>query len=123
MDSNIYTSVLPLIGVVTAIGGAVYTILKILREIRKSKKAEADRIIDECKELDLVLKAKLEAKLSLLETQLHNLELNVAKDFSSMKESHTLELRNLGDKIESLRDEFRTQSVGILNLLTKLVQK
>jgi hypothetical protein len=120
---DIYSSILPAAGAVSIVSGAWYSVLKILRELRKTKKAEADRIIEECKELDLIAKNKLEAKINLLEAQLHNIEINVAKDLSNLKESHAVALSNLSEKIESIRDQLNEQHSQLLSFLTRLLDK
>jgi hypothetical protein len=124
MDLSIFSSdnmILASAGTITTLAGAAYAVLKVLRELKKVKKAETDRLIEECKELDSILRGKLEVRINILETQLHGLEASVNKDISNLKENHTLELKNLSDRIENLRDDLRGQHSQILNLLTKLV--
>jgi hypothetical protein len=123
MDLTAYNAILPVTGAISVFCGAWYSVLKILRELHKAKKIETDKIIEECKELDLILKSKLESKINLLEAQLHNLEFNVSKDLSNIKDTHALELKNLGDKIEALRNDLQNQHAGVLQLLTRLVDR
>ena len=123
MELGNYNVILDFVGAISAIGGAWYTILKILREIRKSKKADYDRILDQAKEHNAATKAKLETRIELLEADFHNLEESMAKDFAHIKETQANELRNLGEKIENLREEIKTAHTSLINLLTKLVDK
>jgi hypothetical protein len=114
-------SILTIVEVLSAIGGFTYSILKIIKESKKTKKIQADRIIEECKELDLVVKNNLESRIDLLEHQLHNLEANVAKDLTNLKENHTIELKNLSERIELLRADLTSQHSQIVSLLMKMI--
>jgi hypothetical protein len=42
---------------------------------------------------------------------------------SNIKDTHALELKNLGDKIEALRNDLQNQHAGVLQLLTRLVDR
>jgi putative protein kinase ArgK-like GTPase of G3E family len=105
----------------SGIVGFLAAIAKVIKETKKAKKEEANRIIEECKELDLVVKDKLEAKISVLENKIHALESDVAKDFDNLKETHAIELKNLSERIELLRLDLNTQHSQIIGLLTKLI--
>jgi phosphomevalonate kinase len=123
MDLSGTNSILPSLGLITGLATTWYSVQKVVREYRKNRKKEADRILDEAKELDRAVKDRLEAKIDLLEAELHSLQDSVAKDLNHIKETQASELRNLSDKIELLREEIRDQSSGILSLLTQLVKK
>lgn len=124
MDMGGYGSIISATtGVIAAIGGAILYILRVIREIRKSKSAEADRLLDEAKSHGLSIKTKLEAKIDLLENQLNNLEENVAKDIGHLKETQSSEIKNLANKIEDLREELLQGHGSLVALLTKLVDK
>jgi ABC-type transporter Mla subunit MlaD len=122
MDLSGTNSILPSLGLITGLATTWYSVQKVVREYRKNRKKEADRILDEAKELDRAVKDRLEAKIDLLEAELHSLQDSVAKDLNHIKETQASELRNLSDKIELLREEIRDQSSGILSLLTQLVK-
>lgn len=121
MDFSNTNSLLSLAGVITTVAGAFYAILKILRELRKSKEKDIEKIINECKELDQIVKGKLESKISVLEAQLQNLRSEVNKDLSNLKDNHAIELKNLGERIEALRVDLTTQHSQIIGLLAKLI--
>jgi uncharacterized protein YPO0396 len=123
MDLSGTNSILPALGLITAVTTTWYSVQKVIREYRKNRKKEADRILDEAKELDRAVRDRLEAKIDLLEAEIHNLEESVQKDFVNLKDNHAIELKNIGEKLEILRSEIREQSHGILALLTKLVDK
>ena len=123
MEIGGLSSLLTLIGVLTAIGGVILSFFRIVKEIRKSKKAVTDKILDEAKEYDLILKSKLDAKIDRLELELDNLKTNVQKDFENIKDSHSLELKNLGDKLESLRTQLNEQHSQLMSILVKMIDK
>lgn len=118
-----YTTLLELAGAVTTIGGAIITIRKIIKESHKAKKESVAEILHAAKEADHEMRIELESKIQALGTKLSTLELSVEKDLSHLKEAYTSEIKNLGGKIEDLRNELRQQHAGLLDLLTKLVGK
>lgn len=121
MDLSGYNSVLPSLAFITAVSTAWYSVQKIIREYRKIQKSKSEKILEEAQEYDKLIKEKLESKINILELEIHNLRDNVSKDLSSIKDSHALELKNLSDRIEMLRDDLRNQHSQLLSVLTKLV--
>jgi hypothetical protein len=121
MDLANAGSITSIIEIASGIGGLWYLGLKIVREGRKAKKIEANRIIEECKALDLVMKSNLEAKIDMLESQIHTLEISVAKDLTNLKDNHAIELKNLSERVELLRSDLTTQHSQIITLLMKMV--
>jgi len=107
----------------TALGSAWIFVRKIVKDLHKARQDQADAIIKQAREEDSLLKLKLEAKIDGLKTELKSLEFNINKDLNFVKQSHTSELKNLGEKIESLRTELSAQHGSLLALLTKLVEK
>jgi len=99
----------------------VYTLQKIARQARKSHKEDSAAILQLAKDEDSLLKAKLEARIERLDAQLQTLELSVTKDVSHLKETYSNEIKNLGKKIEDLRDEVRSTHSQLVQLLTKLI--
>jgi hypothetical protein len=120
MDLSNTSAITSLVEMTSGIGGLWYLGLKIVREVRKAKKAEANRIIEECKELDLVVKSKLEAKINMLESQMQNLKSSVEKDLTSLKDNHAIELKNLSERVEQLRSDLATHNSQIIALLMKM---
>lgn len=111
------------LGVLIAGSGLILTWQKIVKNAKKSKEEEAARIIQRIKEEDQNLKNKLEARIEKLDAQIKNLELNVNKDLSFVKESYKAELKTLGEKIEILRSELSSQYGSLVSLLSKLIDK
>lgn len=118
-----YTTMISVAATISALGGAWLTIRKIARDAHKSKKEHAEEILSAAKELDLELKLKTDAKIQALDSQLKNLEANVKKDLEHLKETHTNEIKNLGEKIEALRDQLNSQHAQMIAFLSKLVDK
>ena len=104
--------------------GAIYSgIKRFLGASRRKKMAYRESILDEAKNQAGAMKAELEAKIKAAMDEIENVKISVENDLSSLKNSHTIELKNLGDKVQLLREELQDQSRGILALLTKLVDK
>lgn len=133
MDTSIQiSSILGIAGTISTIGGAWWTIRKLSRDLRKDRELESAKILQEAKEADARLKAALEAKreviyqelnnkIGRLESRLDNLEESVTKDFAHVRETYNGEIRNLGDKIEDLRSELRSQHGQLVALLGKMI--
>lgn len=133
MDANIpISSILGFAGAMSTFLGALWTIRKLSRDLRRERDLESAKILQEAKEADSKLKAAWEAKRELhlqevngkiksLEDRLNNLEESVTKDFAHVRETYNGEIRNLGDKIEDLRSELRNQHGQLVTLLGKMI--
>jgi septal ring factor EnvC (AmiA/AmiB activator) len=111
------------LGIIVALGTCWAFVRKILKDLKKSRKEEAEGIIKQAREEDSFMRIKLEARLETLKTELRNLEFNVNKDFQHVKESHSNEIKALGEKIEAIREQLNSQHSQLLEFLTKLVSK
>lgn len=111
------------VGALIAIGTLVLTVQKILKNVKKAKEEERAKILQEAKEQVASVKIELEAKIDGLEEKLKNVETSVGKDLSHLKDLHESEIKVLGEKIESLRDELKTQHVQLMTILTKLIDE
>lgn len=133
MDVGItFSSLIILSGAITTIGGAWLTVRKLSKDFRKERDLEAAKILQDAKEAVGKLKAAFESKrevtiqeinskFNALEVRLENLEDSVAKDFAHVRETYNGEIRNLGDKIEDLRSELRSQHGQLVTLLGKMI--
>jgi len=108
---------------ITAFGTAWITIRKIAKDAEKQKKIQSASILQAAKEADAVLFTKLDNKIHDLSLELKVHKESNQKDLEHLKETHNSELKNLGEKIETLRDELRQQSKNILELLSKMIGK
>lgn len=135
MEANIeLSSLLVIIGAISTVVGAWIKIRSLAKDHRKERELEAAKILQAAKEAAFRVKAEVEAKrevqteqvnarIAALETRLDNLESSVAKDFAHVRETYNGEIRNLGDKIEDLRSELRSQHGQLVNLLSEMIKK
>lgn len=112
----------PLAALVT-LSGLVLTWQKIVKNSKKAREEDSAKILHAAKEEDSLLKLKLEARIEKIDAQLKTLEQSVTKDIDHMRSTYAAEIKVLGDKIEALRDELRSQHSGLVELLTKLISK
>lgn len=110
------------LGVAIGVATLVVTLQKVFRNFRKERDEYAAKILQTAKEEDSLLKAKLEARIEKIDAQLKNLELNINKDITHLKETYSTEIKVLGEKIETLRDELRNQHSQMVTLLSKLIE-
>lgn len=122
MDLSNIQIMIPMGGLASLVG-IWLTMQKILKNIRREREEYSAKILQSAKEADSAVRSILESKIEKIHAELKNLELNINKDLNHIKESHSTELKNLGDKIEALRDELRQQSAGTLELLTRIIDK
>lgn len=106
---------------VLLVGSIILTLQKVVKNAKKDREEHAARILQHAKEEDALLKAKLEARVEKLDAQLRNLELNVNKDITHLKDVYSAEIKNLGDKIDTLRDELHNQHSQMVTLLSKII--
>lgn len=106
----------------TTLTGLIMSWQKIVKTAKKDREEHAAKILQTAKEEDQLLKSKLEARIEKIDAQVKNLELNVNKDITHLKETYSAEIKVLGEKIEMLRDELRDQHSQMVALLTKLVE-
>jgi uncharacterized protein YPO0396 len=121
MDFNSYEMLVPLAGIVTAVGTAIYTVQKVTKNFKSDKKEFKAEILQEAKEEDARHKLELETRINALKVELDNLRESVEKDMDHMRETYNGEIRNLGQKIEDLRSELRNQHGQLVQLLTKMI--
>lgn len=110
--------------VVSVIGAAIsliYSLIKIIRELKESRKFDNEQLLLEAGKNIELLKNKLESKISNVENRVTNLEESVEKEFSHIKEIHSNEIKNLGEKIEQLREELRENHAKLFELLSKII--
>lgn len=133
MDANIQlSSILVIAGAITTILTAWLKIRSLTKDFKKERDLERAKIIQEAKEVAAKVKAdlmnqreiahqELIFKYAGLETRLDNLEESVQKDLGYIRQKQEGEIRVLGDKIEDLRTELRTQHGQLITMLTKMI--
>jgi len=108
-------------GGITAIGGIYTAIKKWIRHSTDKKEKYKQDILKQARSETEKIRRELEDKIEKLEIEVETQKQNIYKDIGYLRESHSNEIRNLTEKIEELREDLKIQHVGILNLLTKLV--
>ncbi len=109
------------LGIAMGVVTLVVTLQKVFKNFRKERDEYAAKILQVAKEEDSILKAKLEARIEKIDLSLKNLEFNVNKDITHLKETYSAEIKVLGEKIETLRDELRNQHSQMVTLISKLI--
>jgi len=99
-------------GSVAVIATAYLKLRKIVHERKKQKEVEKAIIIQEAKEIALKYKRELESKIELLQ-----------KDLDNVKANHSTEIKYVGERIQELRDEVRSQLSQIVTLVSRLIDK
>lgn len=117
-----WETIVALAGAISIIGGAYVTINKIVDRQKKKKEEEAAAILAAAKAVLDTKEAMLDAKIKAVDERVEALEKSVAKDLSHIRETYNGEIRNLGQKVEDLRNELRNQHGSLVKLLTKLIE-
>lgn len=117
------TTLLSVAGAISVLGGAWLTVKSIAKESERSKKNQSASILQSAKEADSVLKSKLESKINELESQIKAYQDIAEKDIEHLKETYNNEIKNLGEKIENLRDEVNNHHTQIIQLLSKMLDR
>jgi peptidoglycan hydrolase CwlO-like protein len=110
-----------LVGVLITLGTLVTIVQKILKNLKKAKAERDAQILQAAKEEAAAMKMQLESKIEKLDQKLKNVESSVRQDIGHLRDLHENEIKALGEKIESLRDELKTQHVQLMNILAKLI--
>jgi glycerol-3-phosphate dehydrogenase len=117
-----WEAIVTVAGAISVVGGAWLTVRKIAKNAEEEKKRHAAEILQIAKEEIAEKEKAIEAKLAALSTQIETLESSVDKDLQHMRETYNSEIRNLGQKIEDLRGELRSQHTQMVQLLTTMIE-
>lgn len=66
---------------------------------------------------------KFQGQINLLTERLSNMDEKFQKDVAHIRETYNNEIKNLGTKIEDLREEMRHQHTQLIDLLTQMVKE
>jgi hypothetical protein len=121
MTIDLNTAIAGITGIVTGLGG-IYTGFKHLKaSSNRKKEAYKESILCQASQDMEKIRLGLEEKIKIIEIELENQKQNVSKDFEHFKDTHNAEVKVLGEKIESLRQDLSQQHQALVNLLTKLI--
>jgi ferritin-like protein len=123
MVLDIITLVEASAGAVTALSGTYAAWRHVRYSIQGKKDKERQAILSKAKEEIAKVEAKLEDKIKQIEIELENHKTNISKDFGFLKETYSSEVKNLGDKIETVREQLSQQHSQLITLLTRLIDR
>lgn len=123
MDIAIVPAILTVSGAISLVGGAIVTVQKIIARNEAAKKQAEAKLLHEAKEAVNSVRRDMEGELKLVRQELDNLENSMNKDLGYMKEAYEGDMRALGDKIETLRDDVRNHHSQIITFLTEMLKK
>lgn len=113
---------------ISTIAGAIVAIQKVIKNSRvernasvEEKEKESEKILTQAREEMQLIKLQFEAEVKALKVDLKSLESGTLKDIQYIKESQESEIKNLGEKIQDLRDQLNSHHTQILSLLEKLI--
>lgn len=115
--------VISIVSISVALIGGFFSIQGIIKNIKEDKQKELERVLLEAQENLSLLELKLTAKINENKAEIKTLENSVNKDLNHLKETYNTEIKNLGQKIEQLREELRSQHDSLVTLLTKMIDK
>lgn len=123
MQFDLFTTLEAIASFVAVTGGLYSAYRHISLTLKIKKENERKAILDQARsELDKV-SSHLNEKIKDLEIELALAKENITKDFIHMKEIYSAEINELGNKIESLRQDLQSQHSQMVELLTRLVSK
>jgi hypothetical protein len=108
-------------GAAATVGTVFVTVQKILKNFKRSHEERNAQVLQAAKEELSITKLKLEARIGALEASLETLKEGVSRDIAHVKETHSAELKNLGERIQEVREQLHLQHTQILQLLTALI--
>jgi predicted nuclease with TOPRIM domain len=110
--------------IVIALGGIVSTIFtaqRIMKGLKEERDKENEKILDRAlSELEKE-KTLLEIKIQACENENERLKEMMEKEIEFVRSTYNTEIKNLGEKIESLKEEVKSQNTQIIGLLSKLI--
>jgi len=121
MQIDILTSGEAIGGLATAVGVIFGGVRHIILISKRKKEEYRQAILSEAKEEAEKIIKNLEFKLKTLEDEFQVQKDSTNKDFQHFKETYNAEVKTLGEKIESLREDLMQQHQALVGLLTRLV--
>lgn len=104
-----------------SIASVFLTAQKLVKHLKSEKEKEIEQVLDKAMAELQKEKTLLEMKIQACFDENERLKESLEKEIEFTRTSYEIEIKNLGDKIESLKEEVRSQNTQILNLLSKLI--
>jgi len=112
----------PVFSVIVGILGAWLTFAQLKKHYTDEFDKKIEEMGEDCKAaLDAEIKI-FHSKMEIVVRDVENMEIGLSKEIEYVKEAYKGEIKNLGEKIESLRSQVQEQHNQLIGLLTKLVQ-
>lgn len=113
----------PVIVALATILGLFLSVYKLKRGFKDELESETSKAIQNAKDMAESDVKLLKLQIDNLSKEINRLDESFQKDVAHIRETYNSEIRNLGVKIEDLREEVRTQHSQLVTLLTKLVSE
>lgn len=107
--------------VITAVGGLYTAGRRVIAHSKKKSEQYREGILKQANDEMGKVKTELTEKIKSIETELENHKVNISKDLGFLKQTYSTEIKNLGDKIETVREQLNTQHAQLVALLTRLI--
>lgn len=104
-----------------SIASVFLTAQKLVKHLKSEKEKEIEQVLEKAMAELQKEKTLLEMKIQACFDENERLRESLEKEIEFTRTSYEIEIKNLGDKIESLKEEVRSQNTQILNLLSKLI--
>ena len=123
MTIDLNTAVESFAGVVTAVGSVYGAVRHFMISSKRKRESYQQFILEKAKEELTKVELSLNDKIKVLELDLANHKESISNDIFHMKEVYNTEIKVLGQRIEELRQDLSQQHQGLVNLLTRLIDK
>lgn len=111
----------PILMALSAIGTVYLTFQRVKKEFNEDVEKQINAVKIGAED-DLKIEMRLmSTKIEALQKDMASMEASFQKDIDHIKSTYNNEIKNLGDKVEHLREEVRLQHTQILGLLTKML--
>jgi chromosome segregation ATPase len=108
---------------VAVIGGIYTTTRHFLNSFRIKREMYREEILLKAREQADKVKEELEEKIKALEVEFNGQKESISKDLNYLKQAYTSEIKNLGEKIEDIRDQLNQQHGQLVSLLTRMIER
>lgn len=114
-------ALLQLAASIATIAGAVLAVQRVNKNFDKSRSERDAKILQDAKEAASKVKTELDNEIKSLQKEFESHKREVEKDLEHLREVNEGEIKNLGQKIEELRSELRSQHGQLVGLLGKMI--
>lgn len=113
MDATSLTSIIAGLGTVITV---YFTLAKMKKAGMEERRQENRDVLERAREY-------ADHKCNNTMNELENLEERLAQDIKHLDENYRKEIRAIDKKIDEVRNEIREHHAGLVNILTKMIEK